>query len=73
MPQDMAALFDDDNNVEIASIKSHCNQHGSSSEALCPPTSEPEGVFDANNDNDNDKEFPVYVLTSQKSKQQKAT
>lgn len=73
MPQDVAALFDDDNDVGIASIKSHCNWHGSSSEASHPPTSESESVFDANNDNDDDEEFPVYVLTSRKSKQWKAT
>jgi len=73
MPQDAATLFDeDDHDIEIASIKSRCSQHGSSSEASRPPTSESEGVFDVNEDDDDD-EFPAHVSTSSRmSKQPKA-
>ena len=74
MPQDPATLFDDDNNIEIASIKSHCSRHGASSEASRPPTSESEGVFDVDEDNEDDDEFPAHISTSlQKSKQRKAS
>lgn len=75
MPQDAASLFDVDNDddIEMASIKSHRNRHGSSSEASRPPTSESEGVFDANDDDDDDDQFPARVSTSsRKSKQPKA-
>ena len=71
MPQDAASLFDVDSNdnIEMASIKTHHNQHGSSSAASHPPTSESEGVFDANNDDDDNDEFLACVSTSsQKSK-----
>ena len=66
MPQDPATLFDDDDNddIEMASIKSRRSRHGSSSEASRPPTSESEGVFDVNEDNDDDDEFPAHVSTS---------
>ena len=76
MPQDVATLFDNDDNVIIASsIKSRHtgSRHGSSSEASRPPTSESEGVFDANEDNEDNNEFPVHISTSsRKSKQLKA-
>ena len=63
MPWDLATLFDDDNDndIEMASIESHRNWHGSSSEASRPPMSELEGVFDANDDEDDDEEFPAHV------------
>jgi len=69
MPQDAASLFDieNDDDIEMASIKSHHNRHGSSLEPSCPPTSESEGVFDANDDNDNDNEFPARVSTSSRN------
>jgi hypothetical protein len=74
MPQDVATLFDNDDDVVIASsIKSRRSRHGSSSDASRPPTSESEGVFDANEDNEDDDEFPAHISTSsQKSKQPKA-
>jgi len=75
MPRDPAALFDgDDDDVEMASIKSHRSRHGSSSEASRPPTSESEAVFDVKDDNDadSDDEFPARVSpSSRKSKQSK--
>lgn len=74
MPWDAASLFDDDNDddIEMASIKSRHSRHGSSSEASRPPTSKSEGVFDVNDDNDNDNEFlPQVSAPSLKSKQPK--
>jgi len=71
MPQDAASLFDveNDDDIEMASIKSHHNRHGSSSEPSRPPTSESEGVFDANDDDDDDDddEFPARVSTSSRN------
>jgi hypothetical protein len=73
MPQDPAALFDDDNDdIEMASIKSRRSRYRSSSEASRPPTSESEGAFDVHTDDDDDDELPAQVSTSsQKSKQPK--
>ena len=64
MPWDAAALFNDNDDIEMASIKSRCSRHGSSSEASRPPTSESEGIFDANDDDDNEDEFLAQVSTS---------
>ena len=64
MPQDGAALFNDDDDIEMPSIKSRRSRHGSSSEASHPPTSESEGIFDANDDDDDEDEFPAQVSTS---------
>jgi hypothetical protein len=74
MPQDAATLFDeDDNDIEMASIKSRRSRYGSHSEASRPPTSESEGFFDINEENDDDDEFPDQVsISSRKSKQPKA-
>jgi len=70
MPQDAtdaAALFENDNDVEIASSRSHRSRRDSSSEASRPPTSESEGMFDDPGDSgeeevdDDDEDFPRQV------------
>lgn len=69
MPQDAAdasSLFENDNDVEIASSRSHRSRRDSSSEASRPPTSESEGMFDDPRDSgeeevDEDGDFPRHV------------
>ena len=70
MPQaadhDAASLFDNDNNVEIATTKSDRSRRGSSSEASRPPTSEFKGMFDDAGDSgeeeiDVDDTLPPHV------------
>jgi hypothetical protein len=84
MPRDtdrqVASLFDDDNDLEIAATKSDRSRRGSSSEASRPPTSESEGMFDdmagdsGKEEVDNDDNFPAHVSTSSRgSKQSKSS
>ena len=59
---DASLLFENDNNVEIASSRSCHSWQDSSSEALQPPTSDSEGMFDNPGDSgeeevDNDDNF----------------
>jgi hypothetical protein len=84
MPQDTDAanLFDDDVDVEIASIRSQRSRHVSTSEASRPPTSDSEGMFDhsqrgnssGEEDLDNDSEdLPVNIsISSRKAKEAKS-
>ena len=43
----MGSLFDDDQDVEIASTKSHRSRRSASSGASQPATSESDGIFDS--------------------------
>ena len=75
MPQDVAdasSLFENDNNVEIASSRSHRSRQDSSSEASRPPTSDSEGMFDNPGDSgeeevDDNDDFPRRVSVSSRS------
>lgn len=81
---DAANLFDDNVDVEIASMRSQHSRRVSSSEASRPPTSESEGMFDhslrgnsSGEDSegfDNDSEdLPVHIsISSRKSKEVKS-
>ena len=70
MPQDIAdasSLFENDNNVEIASSRSRCSRQDSSLEASRPPTSDSEGMFDDPGDSgkeevDNDERCDVSLI-----------
>ena len=72
MPQDVAdasSLFENDNNVEIASSRSCHSWQDSSLEVLQPPTSDSEGMFDNPGDSgeeevDNNDNFPQCVSIS---------
>ena len=66
MPQDAAdasSLFENNNDVEIASSRSHCSRQDSSLEASRPLTSESEGMFGDSGEEevDEDSDFPRHV------------
>ncbi|PPR00388.1 hypothetical protein CVT26_009669 [Gymnopilus dilepis] len=68
-PQDPAGLFDNDDGVEMASIRSGL----SSSEVSRPPTSESEGMFDGLHDQDDDDDEEEEAPRKRRASKGKAT
>jgi hypothetical protein len=69
----VGSLFDDDQDVEIASIRSHRSRgYSASSGASRPPTSESDGIFDGQyglGEDEGDDEGGDAELSSRPSKQ----
>lgn len=80
MPKDVSTLFDDDEDVEIASTRSHrSRRYSASSGASRPITSESEGMFDSQygmnedevDEEDDAEELPARMSVPPRSSKQR--